>query len=135
MRTISASEKLVNREALDAAELFLKRLDGRYPVRGGILFGSRARASHNADSDADLAVVLAGTSGDRRSASRDMAGIAFDVLMETGVLVDPLPLWEDELERRAGSRSATRRSSTRSGVMECVCERYARRSLVLHVEG
>ncbi|SOR27069.1 putative nucleotidyltransferase domain (fragment) [Methylorubrum extorquens] len=29
-----------------------------------------------------------------------MAGIAFDVLMETGVLVDPLPLWEDELERR-----------------------------------
>ncbi|ABY33103.1 hypothetical protein [Methylorubrum extorquens] len=59
-----------------------------------------ARASHQADSDADLAVVLAGSSGDRRSASREMAGIAFDVLMETGVLVDPLPLWEDELERR-----------------------------------
>ncbi|CAO4154855.1 Polymerase nucleotidyl transferase domain-containing protein [Methylorubrum thiocyanatum] len=100
MRTISASETLVDRKILDAAGIFLKRLDGRYPVRAGILFGSRARASHNTDSDADLAVVLSGASGDRRSASRDMAGLAFDVLMETGVLVDPLPLWEDELERR-----------------------------------
>jgi len=25
-----------------------------------------------------------------------MAGIAFDVMLETGVLIDPLPLWEDE---------------------------------------
>lgn len=100
MRTISASETLVDRKILDAAGIFLKRLDGRYPVRAGILFGSRVRASHSTDSDADLAVVLSGASGDRRSASRDMAGLAFDVLMETGVLVDPLPLWEDELERR-----------------------------------
>ena len=102
MRTNSTSKRLVEREILDVAGIFLKRLDGRYPVRGGILFGSRARASHGKDSDADLAVVLAGTgtSGDRRSASRDMAGIAFDILMETGVLVDPLPLWEDELEGR-----------------------------------
>lgn len=100
MRTISATGGSVDRKILDVAKVFLERLEGRYPVRGGVLFGSRARASHQADSDADLAVVLAGSSGDRRSASREMAGIAFDVLMETGVLVDPLPLWEDELERR-----------------------------------
>ncbi|WP_295439097.1 nucleotidyltransferase [uncultured Thiodictyon sp.] len=25
-----------------------------------------------------------------------MAGIAFDVMLETGVLVDPIPLWEEE---------------------------------------
>jgi hypothetical protein len=31
--------------------------------------------------------------------SGDMAGIAFDVMMETGVLVDPLPLWESEMKR------------------------------------
>ncbi len=100
MRTISAPGGSVDRKILDVAKVFLERLEGRYPVRGGVLFGSRARASHQADSDADLAVVLAGSSGDRRSASREMAGIPFDVLMETGVLVDPLPLWEDELERR-----------------------------------
>jgi hypothetical protein len=28
-----------------------------------------------------------------------MAGIAFDVMMETGVLVEALPLWADELKR------------------------------------
>ena len=27
-----------------------------------------------------------------------MAGIAFDVLLETGVLVEALPLWEDEIQ-------------------------------------
>lgn len=100
MRTISAPGGSIDRKTLEVAKVFLERLEGRYPVQGGVLFGSRARASHEADSDADLAVVLAGASGDRRSASREMAGIAFDVLMETGVLVDPLPLWEGELERR-----------------------------------
>ncbi|CBW76961.1 Nucleotidyltransferase (EC 2.7.7.-) (plasmid) [Mycetohabitans rhizoxinica HKI 454] len=32
------------------------------------------------------------------SIALDMAGIAFDVLLETGVLVEALPLWEDEME-------------------------------------
>jgi hypothetical protein len=27
-----------------------------------------------------------------------MAGIAFDVLLDTGVLIQALPLWRDELE-------------------------------------
>jgi hypothetical protein len=31
-------------------------------------------------------------------AAIDMAGIAFDVLLETGILVEALPLWEDEWE-------------------------------------
>ena len=29
--------------------------------------------------------------------SGELAGIAFDVMLETGILVSPLPLWEDEL--------------------------------------
>ncbi len=49
------------------------------------------------DSDADIAVVLNGARGDRIAAALDMAGIAFDVLLETGVLVEALPLWEGEL--------------------------------------
>jgi uncharacterized protein len=28
-----------------------------------------------------------------------MAGITFDMMLETGVLVDPLPLWEGDLKR------------------------------------
>ena len=79
-----------------AARAFLQRLDGRYSVRQAILFGSRARGSHGADSDADIAVVLTGPHGDRTTAALDMAGIAFEVMLETGILVEALPLWEDE---------------------------------------
>jgi hypothetical protein len=49
-------------------------------------------------SDADIAVVLNGPHGNRTAAAIDMAGIAFDVLLETGVLVEALPLWQDEIQ-------------------------------------
>jgi predicted nucleotidyltransferase len=89
---------VLDAETERAARAFMRRLEGRYPVREGILFGSRARHTHGPDSDADIAVVLKGQHGDRTAAALDMAGIAFDVLLETGVLVEALPLWEDELK-------------------------------------
>lgn len=82
-----------------AADAFLRRLGGRYRVREAILFGSRARRTHGRESDADLAIVLEGARGDRSAAVKDMAGIAFHVMMETGVLVEAMPLWRDEIER------------------------------------
>ncbi len=82
-----------------AARVFMQRLDGKYSAIEGLLFGSRARGDHRADSDADIAVILQGESGNRYKVASDMAAIAFDVMMETGILVDPLPLWEDELKR------------------------------------
>lgn len=85
-------------ETMRAARAFLRRLEGRYPVAEGILFGSRARRAHKAGSDADLAVVLKGEHGDRTAAALDMAGIAFEVMLDTGVLVEALPLWDDELK-------------------------------------
>ncbi len=81
-----------------AARMFMRRLDGRYFVREAIMFGSRALGVHRADSDADIAVVLNGARGDRVAAALDMAGIAFDVLLETGILVEALPLWKEEIE-------------------------------------
>ena len=66
-------------------------------MREAILYGSRARGTHNADSDADIAVILDGAPGDRSGAIMDMAGVAFHVMMETGVMVQALPLWPDEL--------------------------------------
>ena len=63
------------------------------------LYSAAARGAHKADSDADLAVILRGDHGDHYKVSHEMAGIAFDVMLETGVLIDPLPLWEDELKR------------------------------------
>lgn len=93
----------VNTSALDGAteravRAFLRHLNGRYPVRQGILFGSRARHAHGTDSDADLAIVLDGAPGDRHATARDMAGIAFDVMLETGILVDAIPIWQRELD-------------------------------------
>jgi DNA invertase Pin-like site-specific DNA recombinase len=89
----------LDKETEHAARAFMRRLEGKYPLIEGIVFGSRARGDHRPDSDADLAVVLKGKRGDRWAISRDMAGIAFDVMLETGVLVQPTPLWEGELKR------------------------------------
>jgi hypothetical protein len=82
-----------------AARAFLRRLGGRYPVREAILYGSRARRTHNPDSDADIAIILDGERGDRSAAVKDMAGIGFHVMMETGVMVEAMPFWADELAR------------------------------------
>jgi uncharacterized protein len=82
-----------------AARAFLREVEGKYPVIDGILYGSRARGDNQPDSDADVAVILRGARGDRAAALLDMAGIAFHVMMKTGVMVQGLPLWEDELRR------------------------------------
>ena len=77
---------------------FLRRIASRYPVAGARLYGSRARGDADKYSDADLAVLLKGPRGDAMSAGVEMAGVAFDVLLETEILVSPLPIWEDEWE-------------------------------------
>jgi DNA invertase Pin-like site-specific DNA recombinase/predicted nucleotidyltransferase len=78
---------------------FMQRIAGKFPAVGGVVFGSRARGTYNANSDADLAVILKGERGNRYEASREMAGVAFDVMLENEILIDPLPLWEDEFNR------------------------------------
>lgn len=103
-RLATKADPLPTRPVLDAeteraARTFMKHLEGRYPTLEGLVFGSRARGTHRADSDADLAVVLKGERGDRYAVAIDMAGVAVDVMMETGVLVEALPLWESELQR------------------------------------
>jgi predicted nucleotidyltransferase len=79
------------------AQAFLEKLRDRYDVAQMIMFGSRARGDHGPDSDLDLAVVLHGRHGDVSDTRLDMAGIAFDVMMETGLLVQAFPVWEDDL--------------------------------------
>lgn len=78
------------------ARLFLDRIRERYALREAYLFGSRARQQAGSESDADIALLLKGKTGSRADTSVEMAAIAFDVMLETGVLVDALPFWEDE---------------------------------------
>ncbi len=82
--------------ALRAAQAFLQRLDPKYAVVESLLFGSWARGDQTADSDADLAVVLSGENGDRYGVCAEWAALEFDAMLETGVLVQALPIWESE---------------------------------------
>ncbi|WP_029463239.1 nucleotidyltransferase domain-containing protein [Serpentinimonas barnesii] len=91
MSTIdSATEAAVRR--------FLALIAGRYDMAGAIVYGSRARGTHRPDSDADVAVLLRGPHQRPMSAKLDMADSAFDVMLETGILVSPLPVWIEEWE-------------------------------------
>jgi len=90
--------KPLDPETARAAWAYLARIAERYDLAGAVLFGSRARHSHRADSDADRAVLLRGPTGHFLDTKLDLADIAFDVLLETGVLIQPLPIWEDEWE-------------------------------------
>lgn len=96
--TASTSATIVDGDAERAARAFLARIAAHYDVGGAILFGSRARRTHRSDSDADIAVLLSGPRGKRADVAIEMAGIAFDVLLDTGILVQPLPLWEEEFD-------------------------------------
>ena len=103
-RLAGKADALPARPALDAqteraARAFLKRIEGKYRFVDALLYGSRARGDHKSDSDADIAVVLPGARGDRYELAREFAGIEFDVLMETGIMVQGFPVWEDELAR------------------------------------
>jgi hypothetical protein len=45
-----------------------------------------------------VAVLLRGEHRRFLSTKLDMADVAFDVLLDTGILVSPLPVWLDEWE-------------------------------------
>jgi predicted nucleotidyltransferase len=81
-----------------AVREFARRLAGRYPVQRVILFGSRARGTPRADSDADVAVLLRGVRCSFLDTKLEMIDIAYDVLLDTGVHIQPLPIWEHEWE-------------------------------------
>lgn len=81
-----------------ATKLFMQRITMQYDTAGAILFGSRARQTHRADSDADVAVLLRGAHQRFLPTKLAMADVAFDVLLETGINISPLPVWLDEWE-------------------------------------
>ena len=81
-----------------AARVFIAKVASQYELAGAILFGSRARRSHRPDSDADIAVLLHGHRGQFLDTKLALADIAYEVLLDTGILIQPLPVWEDEWE-------------------------------------
>lgn len=65
-------------------------------MRDALLFGSRAHGEARPDSDADIVILLHGPRGSFMQTKLEMADIAFDAMLDTGIRIQPLPVWEDE---------------------------------------
>lgn len=88
----------LDRDTQEAVRRFLALLADRYDMAGAIVYGSRARGTHRPDSDADVAVLLKGERRRVLDTTSAMADVAYDVLLETGINISPLPVWLDEWE-------------------------------------
>ena len=81
---------------LQATRAFAARVAHAYSTRQAILFGSRARGTAHDESDADVAVILKGKPGHFIKTKMAMNDIAYDILLDTGIRIQPLPVWEGE---------------------------------------
>jgi predicted nucleotidyltransferase len=88
----------IDHETEKAVRHFLALLSPHFELLGAIVYGSRARGTHRPDSDADVAVLLTGEHQRVLSTTLTMADVAYDVLLDSGINISPLPVWLDEWE-------------------------------------
>ena len=81
-----------------AVRQFRQRIASDFPAKEVIVFGSRARGDHRPDSDADVAVLLERTHQRFLDTKLQMSDAAYDILLDTGINISPLPVWMDEWE-------------------------------------
>lgn len=82
----------LRRFAADLAAHYGERLDDLF------LFGSRARQDHEPDSDVDVVVLLKDDDWRVFKEKMDIAGIATDTIVETGVHVQGWPVSRSDWE-------------------------------------
>jgi len=81
----------------------LHRLDQQLREKFGeryvklILFGSRARGDHRPDSDADVAVIMREPVEDRWDLTKSVLDDTYDILLDTGLYIEPHLLDEEAL--------------------------------------
>ena len=97
---VNLMDKITNKQIDSATMNALRAFEDKVSVRsdfaGLILFGSRARNTHRTDSDADVVVLLRGSPGKFVATKLAMDDLAYDVLLNTGIRIQPLPVWESE---------------------------------------
>ena len=74
----------------------MEKITTIFSIKRVLMFGSRARGDHHAESDIDLAILMMEPSGDFFTLKLKMDDIAYDILLETGMRIQALPIWQDE---------------------------------------
>lgn len=91
-----ADGHMIDKSTERAVETFLGPAGAMFPISAARLFGSRACGDYCSYSDADLTILLKGQAGDYGMVTYTLGTLGFDVQMETGVEIQPIPIWEDE---------------------------------------
>ena len=78
-----------------SVELFLARVRPRHGIVEAWLYGSRARGDAQEDSDVDVALVIEGDERSKSDVLDELSDAAYDVMMETGRFISPLPVRAD----------------------------------------
>lgn len=98
LSAVQSSASVLDPVTEDAVRRFSALIADAYHPKQIIVFGSRARGTHRPDSDADVAVLLDGEHQPFLTTKLNLADTAYDVLLDTGVNISPLPIWQDEWE-------------------------------------
>lgn len=89
----------------ESVETFSQRVRQSYPVERILLYGSRARGDHRSDSDADIAVLLSGDKRRTMDVALEMTKLTHDILLDTGLVISPFPIWIEEWEYPSRARN------------------------------
>ena len=87
---------LIDLATQNAAHAFMEKIAHQYDVSNAFVFGSRARNTHQGESDADIAILLRGKPSRFMATKFAMDDLAYDVLLDSGIRIQPLPIWQEE---------------------------------------
>ena len=96
MRKGEDHKPMSNKATTQATKLFMEKIAALYSIEHVLVFGSRARGDYHAESDIDFAILMTEPSGDFFKAKLEMDDIANDILLETGMRIQPFSIWLDE---------------------------------------
>ena len=85
-----------NKATTQATTLFMEKIAALYSIKHVLVFGNRAPGDYHTESDSDLAILMTEPGGDFFNAKLEMDDIAYDILLETGMRIQALPIWQDE---------------------------------------
>jgi predicted nucleotidyltransferase len=85
--------KVINQTTATAIKRFSDLVASHHiKVDQTILFGSQARGTAHELSDADVALILPGDKKPSTKIRMDLNDLAYDILLETGVIIQPIPI-------------------------------------------